>query len=107
LLGIRHSNGARRTTTENRPGRESCPNEQLPNRVTERGQNVLDLRLCCLHPPNNNLSYCGLAKFIVQTVQFGPAEPFLPSLCCIYREDETAKGADLASLERNKWDSTL
>ena len=24
-----------------------------------------------------------LAKFIVQTVQFGPAEPFLSGLCCV------------------------
>jgi hypothetical protein len=30
----------------------------------------------------------GLAKLIVRTVQFGPAEPFFPGLCCIYRADE-------------------
>ena len=30
----------------------------------------------------------GLAKVIVRTVQFGPAEPFFPGLCCIYRADE-------------------
>src|SRR6202521_6312031 len=29
-----------------------------------------------------------LAKLIVRTVQFGPAEPFFPSLCCIYRGAE-------------------
>src|ERR1035437_576311 len=29
-----------------------------------------------------------LAKSIVRTVQFGPAEPFFPGLCCIDRADE-------------------
>ncbi len=28
---------------------------------------------------------------IVRTVQFGSAEPFLPSLCCIYRGDEQSQ----------------
>src|ERR1019366_1657229 len=27
----------------------------------------------------------------VRTVQFGPAEPFFPSLCCIYRGDEQSQ----------------
>jgi 'Cold-shock' DNA-binding domain len=32
------------------------------------------------------------------TVQFGPAEPSFPSLCCIYRADEKhSEGAVLAS----------
>src|SRR5450759_649978 len=61
LLRIWHSNRARRTTTENCPCRASlCSNEQLLNRLTEDGgreENVLDLPLCCLHQPNNNLSY--------------------------------------------------
>jgi hypothetical protein len=29
-----------------------------------------------------------LAKVIVRTVQFGPAGPFLPGLCCIYRAEK-------------------
>jgi hypothetical protein len=64
LLGIQHSNGGRRTTTENCPCRESQPND---------------------------LSYGVLAKLIVKTVQFGPAEPFFPSLWCICRGDEQSQ----------------
>ncbi len=30
-----------------------CPNEQLLHRLTEEGENVLDLPLYCLHQPNN------------------------------------------------------
>ncbi len=42
----------------------------------------------CLHPPKQRAELPQLAKFIVRTVQFGPAGPLFPSLCCIYREDE-------------------
>jgi hypothetical protein len=56
LLGIWHSNRARRTAL----AASLCPNEQLLNRLTENGgmgENVLDLPRCGLHPPNNNLSH--------------------------------------------------
>jgi hypothetical protein len=43
-----------------------------------------------------------LAKLIVRTVQFGPAEPFFPSLCCIYREMISRRqGRCSGLLERN------
>ena len=53
LLGIRHSNGARRTAL----AASLCPNDNFLNRLTEGGENALDLPLCCMHQPNNNLSY--------------------------------------------------
>src|ERR1039457_4272853 len=56
LLGIWHSNGARRTTTENCPSRESLPERTTPESL-DGGGNVLDLLLCCLHAPKHNLSY--------------------------------------------------
>jgi hypothetical protein len=45
----------------------------------------------------------GLAELIVRTVQFGPAEPFFPGLCCIYRgNDHSQRRALLGLPERNR-----
>lgn len=47
-----------------------------------------------------------LAKSIVRTVQFGPAEPFFPSLCCIYRGDEQSQRRALWPLGKKQWNMT-
>jgi hypothetical protein len=48
-----------------------------------------------------------LVKLIVRTVQFGPAEPFFPSLCCIYRRDYSRReGRWSGLLERKQWNMT-
>jgi hypothetical protein len=60
----------------------------------------------CIHP-NNKPELPQLAKFIVRTVQFGPAGPLFPSLCCIYREDEQSDRRALVwPLARKKWNMT-
>jgi hypothetical protein len=58
LLGIWHSNGARGTTTENFPCRESLPERTIPESLDgDRGEKVLDSRCAvCIHP-TTNLSY--------------------------------------------------
>jgi len=41
---------------------------------------------------------------IIRTVQFGPAEPFFPSLCCIYRGDEQSRSEGLLyALGKKRW----
>jgi hypothetical protein len=41
---------------------------------------------------------------IIRTVQFGPAEPFFPSLCCIYRGDEQSRSEGLlCALGKKRW----
>jgi 'Cold-shock' DNA-binding domain len=43
-----------------------------------------------------------LIEPVFRTVQFGPAEPSFPSLCCIYRADEKrSQGTVPGLLERN------
>jgi hypothetical protein len=45
----------------------------------------------------------GLAELIVGTEQFGPAEPFFPGLCCIYRGNGHSQRMALRGLsERNR-----
>jgi hypothetical protein len=51
LLVIWHSNGAPRTTTENCLLRVFARTNNFLNRLTEGGENALDLPLCCLHQP--------------------------------------------------------
>jgi Mn2+/Fe2+ NRAMP family transporter len=59
-------------------------------RGAHHGSNVRRRRshVCCVDCRSRCVESPGLAKLIVKTVQFGPAEPFFPGLCCIYRADE-------------------
>jgi hypothetical protein len=44
---------------------------------------------------------------IVRTVQFGPAEPYFSSLCCIYRGNEQSqRSALLWPLGKKQWNMT-
>jgi hypothetical protein len=43
--------------------------------------------------------FAGCPRFILRTVQFRPAEPFFPSLCCIYQNENRSKGIASASWE--------
>jgi hypothetical protein len=75
----------------------------LLNRLTEGGKNALDLPLRCIHQPNNNLSY-PIQQSIVRPVQFGPAEPVLSRLSCIYRGDEPSQRRTLLwPLGKRQW----
>jgi hypothetical protein len=76
-----------------------CPNEQLLNRLTEGGGERSGPPAMLCGSTQQQPALRRLAKLIVRTVQCGTAEPFFPSLCCIYRGDEQsqAKGAALAS----------
>jgi hypothetical protein len=46
----------------------------------------VDCRSRCRRAPRSRFS-----QLIVRTVQFGPAEPFSPGLCCIYRGDDQSQ----------------
>jgi hypothetical protein len=41
-----------------------------------------------------------LTEPVLRTVQFGPAEPSFPSLCCIYRADEKCSVSYLAQTRK-------
>jgi hypothetical protein len=58
---------------------------------------ALEVLFPSIGPQTSVLKYGGvwthlrLPVSIVRTVQFGPAEPFFPSLCCTYRGDEKSQ----------------
>jgi hypothetical protein len=67
----------------------------------------MDSRCVVCNHPNNTAELRQLAKFVVRTVQFGPAGPLFPNLCCIYREDESSdRRALFWPLGKKQWNMT-
>jgi hypothetical protein len=68
-----------------------CPNEQLLNRLTEGGGERSGPPAVLFASTLQQPELWRLAKLVVRTAQCGSAEPWIPSLCCIYRGDEQSQ----------------
>jgi hypothetical protein len=68
----------------------------MDRRGAHHGNDVRRRRsdVCCLDGPISLQSSPTLARFsqtIAETVQFGPADPIFPGLCCTYRGDDQSQ----------------